>query len=151
MIELIGGIDLERYMGDWYEMARKPAFFQRSCVRSSAKYELEIQEGRPIIKVINHCVKENGKESEAIGKAQVKGERQFSVKFSIFMNLFNHVNYEIFFIDRDYEVAIVGSPNREYLWILSRKILPRDDIENLLVLAKERGFEIDDVIFDMYS
>lgn len=148
MIELIGALNLDSYMGEWFEMARKPAFFQNNCKSSKARYSIEYEDGKPIVKVINSCIKNDGKTSDIEGKARVNGERELSVKFSIFMNIFNKTNYKIFFIDTEYKVAIVGTPDKKYLWILSREILPRDEVVSLLNIAKDRGFDISDVIFD---
>ncbi|MBX1886607.1 lipocalin family protein [Campylobacter peloridis] len=150
MIELLDGINLEKYMGTWFEMARKPAFFQKSCVSSKAEYELEYEGDKAIVKVKNICTKENGEISQANGKARVKSPRALAVKFSIFMNIFNKPNYEIIYIDTNYKVSIVGSPDKKYLWILSREILAKEQINSLLEIAKQRGFDISDVIFDKY-
>lgn len=64
------------------------------------------------------------------------------------MNLFNKTNYEIIFIDTKYKVAIVGSPNKKYLWILAREKLDEKTLQELLKIAKERNFDISDLIFD---
>lgn len=66
------------------------------------------------------------------------------------MNLFNKTNYEILFIDTNYEVAVVRSPDKEYLWILSRKIIDKKEIDKLLDIAKQKGFDISDIVFDKY-
>ncbi|EGP1295841.1 TPA: lipocalin family protein [Campylobacter coli] len=150
MIELIGDVNLEKYMGTWLEMARKPAFFQKSCVRSKAEYQLEYEGSTPVVNIKNICVKKDGEVSQVQGKAKVKSPRALSVKFSIFMNLFNKTNYEILFIDTNYKVAVVGSPDKEYLWILSRKIIDKKEIDKLLDIAKQKGFDISDIVFDKY-
>ncbi|EPZ1735011.1 lipocalin family protein [Campylobacter coli] len=150
MIELIGDVNLEKYMGTWLEMARKPAFFQKSCVQSKAEYQLEYEGSTPVVNIKNICVKKDGEVSQVQGKAKVKSPRALSVKFSIFMNLFNKTNYEILFIDTNYEVAVVGSPDKKYLWILARNIIDEKNIKELLNIAKQRGFDISDVVFDKY-
>ncbi|HEF9974800.1 TPA: lipocalin family protein [Campylobacter coli] len=150
MIELIGDVNLEKYMGTWLEMARKPAFFQKSCVQSKTEYQLEYEGSTPVVNIKNICVKKDGEVSQVQGKAKVKSPRALSVKFSIFMNLFNKTNYEILFIDTNYEVAVVGSPDKEYLWILSRKIIDKKEIDKLLDIAKQKGFDISDIVFDKY-
>ncbi|EAL3067113.1 biotin transporter BioY [Campylobacter coli] len=150
MIELIGDVNLEKYMGTWLEMARKPVFFQKSCVQSKAEYQLEYEGSTPVVNIKNICVKKDGEVSQVQGKAKVKSPRALSVKFSIFMNLFNKTNYEILFIDTNYEVAVVGSPDKEYLWILSRKIIDKKEIDKLLDIAKQKGFDISDIVFDKY-
>ncbi|HEG8332746.1 TPA: lipocalin family protein [Campylobacter coli] len=150
MIELIGDVNLEKYMGTWLEMARKPAFFQKSFVQSKAEYQLEYEGSTPVVNIKNICVKKDGEVSQVQGKAKVKSPRALSVKFSIFMNLFNKTNYEILFIDTNYKVAVVGSPDKEYLWILSRKIIDKKEIDKLLDIAKQKGFDISDIVFDKY-
>ncbi len=66
------------------------------------------------------------------------------------MNLFNNTNYEIIFIYTDYEVSVVGCPDKEYLWVLSRKIIDNKDIDKLLDIAKQKGFDISARVFDQY-
>ncbi|OWK86660.1 biotin transporter BioY [Campylobacter jejuni] len=72
------------------------------------------------------------------------------MRFNIFMNLFNKVNYEIIFVDSEYKVAIVGSPDKKYLWILVRNIIDEKSIKELLNIARQRGFDISDVVFNKY-
>ncbi|MDN2932401.1 lipocalin family protein, partial [Campylobacter coli] len=53
MIELIGDVNLEKSMGTWLEMARKPAFFQKSCVQSTAEYQLDYAGSTPGVNIKN--------------------------------------------------------------------------------------------------
>ena len=147
---LIGDINLEKYMGQWLQMAAKPAFFQNGCNKSYAKYKLEYEGDMPIVKIENSCFK-NGKLSVSNGTARVKSGRTLSVKFSPFMNIFNKPNYEIYYIDKGYNVAVVGSPNKDYLWILSRQVIPKEQILELLKIANSVGFDISDIKFDMWE
>lgn len=149
MLELIGELSLQNYMGEWLEIARKPAFFQKSCLNSKAKYELKYKNGIPYVEIENFCSKKN-EISSIKGKAKIVSNRQLAVRFNIFMNLFNKVNYEIIFVDSEYKVAIVGSPDKKYLWILARNIIDEKNIKELLNIAKQRGFDISDVVFDKY-
>lgn len=57
MLELIGELSLQNYMGEWLEIARKPAFFQKSCLNSKAKYELKYKNGIPYVEIENFAVK----------------------------------------------------------------------------------------------
>lgn len=88
MLELIGELSLQNYMGEWLEMARKPAFFQKSCLNSKAKYELKYKNGVPYVEIENFYSKEN-EISSIKGKAKIVSNRQLAVRFNIFMNLFN--------------------------------------------------------------
>ncbi len=106
-------------------------------MRSRARYELEQgDDGIPAVKIINLCTQKEEKESRAIGESKVKGDRELVVKFSIFMNLFNRVNYEIIFLDTNYQVAVAGSPDKEYLRVLSSQILLRAEVDRLLQIAQ---------------
>lgn len=122
----------------WLEIARKPAFFQKSCLNSKAKYELKYKNGIPYVEIENFCSKKN-EISSIKGKAKIVSNRQLAVRFNIFMNLFNKVNYEIIFVDSEYKVAIVGSPDKKYLWILARNIIDEKNIKELLNIAKQKG------------
>ncbi|MFB1639253.1 lipocalin family protein [Campylobacter sp. MRC_CM3] len=147
MIELIGDINLQNYMGEWLEIARKPNFFQKTCQNSKAKYTLKYKGKTPYIEIENFCQKEN-EISSIKGKAKLNANRKLAVSFNFFMNLFNKTNYEIIFIDTKYKVAIVGSPDKKYLWILAREKLDEKTLQELLKIAKERNFDISDLIFD---
>jgi len=116
-LEVVNYVDLERYVGKWYEIASFPQRFQEGCLASTAEYRLR-NDGN--IDVINRCVDENtGKLREVNGRAWVtdpvtnaKLKVQFFWPFS--------GKYWIIELGEDYEYAVVGHPNRNYLWILSR-------------------------------
>ncbi|EMC2020704.1 lipocalin family protein [Campylobacter jejuni] len=101
------------------------------------------------VEIENFCSKEN-EISSIKGKAKIVSNRQLAVKFNIFINLFNKINYEIIFVDSEYKVAVVGSPDKKYLWILAKNTIDEKNIKELLDIAKQRGFSISDVIFDKY-
>lgn len=149
-MELIGDIDLRRYAGEWIEMARKPNFFQRECVQSKAVYyDIEYKDGRAYkLKVKNSCTKENKEISSIEGKAKIisDDQRNLSVSFSFFTDWGSKVNYQVLYVNELYTQAIVGSPNKKYLWILSRDFLLADEVNDLLKRAKTYGFDIEDVI-----
>ncbi len=150
MMELFGDIDLRKYAGEWIEMARKPNFFQRECVLSKAiYYDIEYKNGKAYrLKVKNSCKKENGKISSVEGKAKIvtADHRNLSVSFSFLTDWGSKVNYQVLYIDQLYTRAIVGSPNKKYLWILSRDFLAVDEVEDLLSRAREYGYNTEDVI-----
>lgn len=150
-MEMIGEIDLTKYAGEWIEMARKPNFFQRQCSQSKAfYYDIEYKDGKAYkLKVKNSCTKENGQMSSVEGKAKIitPDHRNLSVSFSFFTDWGSKVNYQVLYIDSLYTQAIVGSPNKKYLWILSRDFLSSDEVENLLAKAREFGYNTEDMIF----
>lgn len=143
-------VDLERYQGTWFEVARFPNRFQRVCAGDvTATYSLR-EDGR--VEVINRCGKQDGSTATARGVAKrVQGEvAKLKVRFApSFLSFLPFVwaDYWILELATDYSYAVVGSPNRKYLWILSRD--PVVD-EALYAQLKERlkaqGFPVEQLV-----
>ncbi|MCU0587091.1 MAG: lipocalin family protein [Syntrophobacteraceae bacterium] len=144
--EATPSVSLERYMGRWYETARFPMWFQRGCSQSWATYTLA---GPDTVTVLNECVTDEGKKKSARGTAKVVDKASGSKLEVVFDNWVSRLlpfltrgKYWIFHIDPDYQHAIVGHPNRKYLWILSRSPDVDDETYGRLVdLARELGFD----------
>jgi apolipoprotein D and lipocalin family protein len=117
-LETVPYVDLERYLGKWYEIASYPAWFQRGCTASTAEYSL-LQDGN--IRVINRCRKESpsGSLKEAKGKAEILDPKT-NAKLKVWFFWPFKGKYWIIDLDKDYQWVVVGEPSREYLWILSR-------------------------------
>lgn len=141
-----GALDLARYQGTWYELARLPASFEQRCVLAEAHYRL-LASGE--LAVDNRCRTAAGQWLEASGLARPL-KRGHSDRLRLTFNkVFGHEfpvlaggDYWVLHIDPDYRLALVGSPDREFLWILSRDttITPQDRAR-LLELARERGYD----------
>ncbi len=122
-LQSIPALDVQRYMGRWYEIAKFPNRFQRKCVAdTSAEYKL-LEDKR--IRVINRCKQSDGKIEEAVGIARQPGESpsQLKVRFApAWLSFLPMVwgDYWVIDLDADYQLAAVSEPTREYLWILSR-------------------------------
>lgn len=132
-------VDLDRYKGTWYEIARFPMFFQRQCHGDvTARYEL-LADG--CISVLNRCRTDDGFD-EAKGKAcTVKGTGNAQLKVSFFWPF--RSNYWVIGLDPDYRWAVVGNPKRDALWILSRTPqLPKDQLDQALHAAAEQGYDL---------
>ena len=138
-------VDLARYQGTWHEIARLPMWFQRGCVRSTADYTLE---AGGTVRVLNRCTTAEGNAKEAQGRAFVT-DPQTNARLEVeFDNWFSRLlpgvargPYWIVHLEPDYSVAVVGSPSREYLWILARDpVLPDDRYAALVALADQLGF-----------
>ncbi len=117
-LETVDFVDLGRYVGQWYEIARYHHRFQEGCVGSRATYTLR-DDGK--IGVINECYDKSfsGKLRSVKGKAWVVDkETNARLKVSFFWPFAG--DYWIIDLGRNYEYAVVGHPNRKYLWILSR-------------------------------
>ena len=133
-------VDLERYMGTWYEIAAFPNFFQRGCHCSQAHYLLDGQ----TVRILNQCYKGKQRQlKDARAKAwRAKGGRSSQLKVQFFWPF--RADYWILYVSSNYQEAIVGSPNRRYLWFLSRnKQIPQKRYQYLLSVAKKRGYDID--------
>jgi apolipoprotein D and lipocalin family protein len=115
-------VDLERYVGLWYEIAKIPNRFQKQCVSgTTARYSIR-NDGK--IDVINSCVTGDGEIDEAKGIAKVENEKSNAELKVSFVNLLGlrlfWGDYWIIGLGDEYEYAIVGTPDRKYGWILSR-------------------------------
>jgi apolipoprotein D and lipocalin family protein len=144
-------VDLTRYQGTWYEIARLPMWFQRGCVTSMATYG-SLEPGR--ITVLNECVTDRGERKTASGYAAVV-DRQSNAKLEVVFDtwlsrLFPSLvkgKYWIFFLDPDYQTAIVGTPDREYLWILSRTpTMDEEQYRRLVQECRALGFDTERLI-----
>ncbi len=133
-------VDLPRYIGVWYEIARIPHRFQEGCVASSATYTL-LPEGE--VEVINRCRDERtGELRQAKGRAwSVDPEGNARLKVTFFWPF--RGDYWIIDLGENYEHAVVGAPNRDYLWILSRSPeMPAAVYDGILVRVAAQGFDV---------
>jgi apolipoprotein D and lipocalin family protein len=149
--ETVPWVDLTRYQGTWYEIARLPMWFQRGCVTSMATYGF-LEPGR--ISVLNECVTAGGERKAASGYASVvdtQSNAKLEVVFDTWLSrLFPSLvkgKYWIFFVDPEYQTAIVGTPDREYLWILSRMpIMDEEQYRRLVEQCRALGFDTERLI-----
>ena len=141
-LQVVSRVDIKKYLGRWYEIARYPNWFQKNCYAITADYELA--EDGFSIKVINRCKdgQLNGEMREAAGMAHIANSNSNAkLKVTFFWPFYG--NYWIIDLGDDYEYAVVSEPKRQYLWILSRKPNMKVLKYNQLVesLAK-RNFDI---------
>ncbi|MFF7707526.1 lipocalin family protein [Pseudomonas sp. NPDC007930] len=147
-----GPVNLERYQGTWYEQARLPMFFQRNCAQSEATYQLTPS---GTVDVLNRCRTQQGEWEQAHGTAseQVKGKAdklwvQFDNGFSRMFPGITKGDYWVLYVSDDYKLAIVGNPNRRYLWLLSRSRTVPEDIRQLLMAkARQQGYDTSRLIW----
>jgi len=138
-VRSVARVDLARYVGRWYEIASFPMFFQRQCVGdTTAEYSFR-DDGD--IRVVNRCRTEDGFD-EAVGRAwAVEGTGNGQLKVSFFWPF--RSDYWIIGLDDDYRWAVVGNPDRKYLWILSRTpVLPREELDRALRAARGQGYDL---------
>lgn len=143
-LEVVQSVDLARYTGRWYEIARLPNSFQKKCTDAvTADYALR-KDGK--IEVINRCRKASGEYSTAKGKAKIV-DKQTNAKLKVTFFWPFYGDYWILDLGPNYEYAVVGEPDRKYLWILSRS--PQMDealYQQLLQNMAAKGFDTQKVI-----
>ncbi|WP_341304400.1 lipocalin family protein [Pseudomonas sp. TMP25] len=145
-------VDLQRYQGTWYEQARLPMFFQRNCAQSEAVYTLQ-EDGA--IGVTNRCRTLEGDVQQVQGQAtpQVPGETnklwvQFDNWVSNLLPGLTKGEYWVLYLDDYYQTALVGHPNRQYLWLLTRdQQISAQNRATLLEEARRRGYDTRELIW----
>jgi len=150
-LSTVASVDLSRYAGTWYEVARLPMWFQRYCVDSKAMYSI-----RPdgAVGVYNECVTKSGVVEHAEGVATVVDTKTNARLTVVFGNWFAQLfgssregNYWVLDLDPEYRTAMVGTPDRRYLWILSRTpLLEEATYRRLVYRARELGYPVSDLI-----
>jgi apolipoprotein D and lipocalin family protein len=137
-LEVVPHVELEKYLGTWYEIAHLPAKFQEGCNETTATYTLS-KDGS--ISVLNQCTK-NGKVKRAKGKAKVVDKNSNAkLKVTFFWPFYG--DYWIIKLGNNYDYAVVGTPNRNYLWILSRTPQMDDKLYSQLIeYVKSKGFDV---------
>ncbi len=134
-------LDLNRYLGTWYEIARFPHSFEKNLVGVTATYSLR-DDGK--IKVLNQGYKNtlDGELSVAEGKAKIPDKSQpGKLKVSFFWIFYG--DYNVLELDENYQHVMIGSSTPKYFWILSRT--PQMDAatyEMLLEKARKRGYNL---------
>jgi apolipoprotein D and lipocalin family protein len=117
-VEVQAGLDLERYLGTWYEIASYPASFQRGCTATTASY---VRDGSGVLRVRNTCRRGglDGKPSSVSGYLRVPDPADPArLEVSFFRPFW--ADYWVLAVADDYGWALVGTPNRKYLWVLAR-------------------------------
>ena len=147
-------VDISRYAGKWYEIARLPMWAQRKCLRSTAEYTL-LESGE--IGVRNACITKDGEETSIEGVATIVDHihrtklnvvfDQWAAKLVAFFSSSDEGNYWILRVDPEYHYAVVGTPDREYLWILARTPdLPENTYQDLVAFSQRLGFTTQNLI-----
>jgi len=150
-VQTVPTVDLTRYVGDWFELARFPNRFQRQCVGEvTANYTMR-PDGR--ITVVNRCRTADGTLTDAQGIARVVDTRtaaKLKVRFAPAVLSFLPLvwgDYWILGIADDYSWAVVGSPDRKYLWILARTpALGAEPYSAAVAAARANGFAVERLV-----
>jgi apolipoprotein D and lipocalin family protein len=149
-VKTVDEVDLDRYVGRWYEIAKIPNRFQKKCVRgTTAEYALR-EDGR--IDVFNSCVKKDGNQDEAKGVAKIE-DTATNAKLKVsFVSLIGWRpfwgDYWVIGLDDDYQWAVIGTPDRKYGWVLARAPSLDDDTMNeVFAIIEKNGYRQD--VFEM--
>lgn len=138
-------VDLNRYVGKWYEVASIPQSFQAQCARNTtAEYAL-LENGQ--VRVVNSCETSSGDISRAEGRAKVKDKKSNSKLKVTFVKIFDWIfafggSYWILDVDDQYQIALIGDPSRKYAWILTRSpVVSREVLMQAERHYKAQGFD----------
>ena len=139
----VPSLDLKRYMGHWYEIARFDHSFERHLERCEAMYVM-LPDGK--ITVTNTGISQRtGKRKTALGRAKL-GKEPGQLRVSFFWIFYS--DYNILALGDNYEWVLVGSRSPKYLWILARTPhLSRATTEHILSIARSRGYDTDELIW----
>jgi apolipoprotein D and lipocalin family protein len=143
-LQVVNKVDLKKYVGMWYEIAKIPNRFQKDCKRNTTAIYTIREDGK--ITVVNSCMEADGSTKIAEGVAKVADDKtnaKLEVSFVKFLgiNLF-WGDYWIIGLGDNYDYALVGTPDRKYGWILSRTSkLPLEKITQISELLKIKGYD----------
>lgn len=139
-------LEIQQYLGTWYEIARYDHRFERGLVGVTADYSIR-DDGK--IKVINSGYKNSldGKFSQAVGKAKIPNPEKEPAKLKVSFFWFFYGDYFVLELDKDYQWAVIGSSSDKYLWILSRTPQMENEVyTDLLNRLKKRGYDLSSLI-----
>jgi apolipoprotein D and lipocalin family protein len=147
-LKTVASLDVPRYMGTWYEIAKYPNKFQKKCVAETRAVYESLPGGT--VQVTNRCKKADGSLDEAIGEARQIGiatSPKLQVRFApVWLARIPLVwgNYWVIDLDSAYQLVAVSEPKREFLWVLSRTpTVNAAAYDALLARLKAQGFELD--------
>jgi apolipoprotein D and lipocalin family protein len=138
-LKAVDHVDFARYLGKWYEIARYPNRFEKNCASDVTAEYTRRNDGK--ITVTNACRKADGKGKESKGTAKVvDAKSNAKLKVTFFWPFSGE--YWMIDLDPDYKYAVVGEPDRKYLWVLSRTSeLAPGVYERILAKVRELGYE----------
>ncbi len=139
-------VDLAKYTGTWYEIARFPMYFQRKCASDVTATYGQLSNGN--VSVLNQCRKADGSMMSSTGEASAVNRTNTKLKVSFLPQglrwiPFTKGDYWVLKLDDNYQTALVGGPNRKYLWILSRTPhLDEKTYQEYVAAARQQGFDV---------
>ena len=149
-LNTVAHVDLDRYLGTWYEICRLPLKWEPEGARDiTATYKLN-EDGT--IRVDNRCLDEEGKPTQALGQAKPVDDSNARLTVSFLPEYLRWIpftmgDYWIIRLAEDYGVSLVGTPDRRNLWLLARRHdLPQAMRDDYLATARAEGFDLSALI-----
>ena len=138
-LQTVSHVDLTRYVRRWYEIARYPTRFEKDCASDVTATYAALSSG--MIEVLNECRRADGQVKRSKGTASVVDKKtNAKLKVTFFWPFSG--NYWIIDLPPDYSYAIIGEPNRKYLWILSRSSQLTESVYGQIVTrVRELGYD----------
>ena len=149
-------LELDRYLGVWYEIARKPFAIQKQCNDASRSIYTLNENGQVLMD--QHCLTQQGREYQQSAAGFIANAPFNSkMKVSYLPEAVRWIpiwrgDYWVLKIDEDYQTVLVGEPKRQYLWLLARKpVLAPHITQHYLNYAKSLGYQLDDLIYSQHK
>ena len=143
----VDSVDLKKYAGTWYEIGRLPMYFQRNCASDVTATYVEKTDGSGI-KVINQCKAQDGSGITAEGLAKPADTTGSKLKVTFLPSWIRwlpvgRADYWILAHDADYKTALVGTPDKDYLWLLARSPnVSQETYANYRQIAQQQGYDL---------
>ena len=142
-------IDINQYVGKYYEIARYPFRWEKDCTAVTATYKLL---NKDTISILNTCNKNTptGKFISYEGEGKIVGDGKLKVSF-VPIPLLKRIasgDYWVLYTSKDYTVSVVGSPNGKTGWILSKEVnIPKKELDKSLEVLKSNGYDLSRLIY----
>ena len=154
-VTAIESLNLNRYLGRWYEIVRLPLKYEDDAATDiTATYSLN-SNGK--IRVDNRCLDNNDRPKQAVGEAEPVDTSNAKLKVNFLPAAlrwlpFTDGDYWVLKIDPEYKVALVGTPDRKFLWVLARdSTIPESTLEDYLAEARRQGFDLTNLIRPLHN
>ncbi len=142
---VVSSVDLNRYKGKWYEIARLPNYFERKLTCTSATYTLR-DDGKITVLNAGNYLTDPKKSTSVQGVAWIS-DKNYPAKLKVQFFWPFKGDYWIMELDKDYKYVLVGEPSYKYLWILAReKKLDKNILDQLFKKASDAGYDLSDII-----
>lgn len=148
-------INLDKFSGFWFEIARAENYAQKKCNYSALNYKYLTDTE---LEITNLCITFDDIKKKITNHASLinKNEtnRTFYIEYTPFMGFikpFSKGNFHIFYVNDDYTIAIVGTPDKSNFWILSRELLEDEEVKKAISLARSLGLNLSNLVFDDFS